>query len=474
MAKPVHRHRVSVVTEGGKVIPGWKSYNVSVDMLQPADSFSLSVRFTVEAWDLLATDTEVSIYIDSTRILTGYIGSRSKVPSDSGTMLEISGRDKTGRLVDESADLFSYGGLYLKELAEIICDIGTDADSLFERVTLRNVKNRSLLRNVKRKKIRVNLDPLTNAVVGSFRAGAGVVGVTIPAIKKGYILLDAVEKEKVDLDPIIDPIAHGSRELAKLVGVSLPKYRGGAEFEGLNYVKKPPIIDPGIFKGRSGPKRVQPGQSRWGVLEEFLKEARLLAWSTAAGDELFIGLPSYDQSASYEFYEAGAASGDRTRTNCSITVSENVEDMYALYLACGAARGSGANYGPNVTKKIGKARDNPQRKDGIGVSFRRPKTLMISDDGIRSQRDAQERAEREQLQRESGRLELEVATVGHGQIYDPDKGPVIFAVDTIAKITDIDTGTKGAFLVTALDFSGDEGGSRTTIRAVPKGTLLTL
>ena len=474
MGEPIHRHRVSVVA-GGKVVPGWKSYNVSVDMLQPADAFSLSVRFSSAAWDLLAPDTEVAIYIDSTRILTGFIGARTKVPGEGGTMLEISGRDKTGRLVDESAALFAYGGLYLKDLAELICDIGTDSafEPLFERVTLSNTKNRSLLRNVRRQKIRVNLDPVVDPVVGAFRAGAGVIGVTIPEVQAGTIELDAIERETVDLDPIIDPIAYGAREAAALVGVTLPKYRGGAEFKGLKYVKKPPIIKPGIFKGRSGPKRVQPGQSRWSVLEEFLIEARLIAWSTADGKELVIGLPTYNQDASFEFYEAGVESEERERTNCRIRVTENVEEMYSLYLACGAAKGSGANYGPNVTKYFGSARDNPQSRDGIGVSFKRPKTLLISDDGIKSQRDADERAERQKIEREAGRLELEIQTVGHGQIYDGQK-PVIFAVDTICKVTDEDTGTSGAFLVTAVDFQGDESGTKTTLQVVPKGTLLSL
>ena len=475
MADPIHRHRISVVA-GGKVVPGWKSYSVSVDVLQPADAFSLSVRFTREAWALLAPDVEVGIFVDDTRILTGYIGSREKVPGSDGTMLQISGRDKTGRLVDESADLFKYGGLYLKQLAEKICDIGTP-EALFERVTLKNVKNRSLLRHVKEHKVKVNLDPLVDPFVGIYRAGAGLFGEKIPEIEKVTFAIHQVEKEKkkIDFDPIIDPIAYGAREAAKLVGVDLPAYKGGAgiEYETGDYVIRPPTIDPGIFKGRAAPKKVQPGQTRWSVLEEFLREARLLAWSTADGRELFIGLPTYNQGISYLFFEAGFDSEERSRTNCKIRVKENVEEMYSLYLACGAARGKGSNYGPNVTKKVGRARDNPSRKDGIGVHFRRPKTLLISDDGIKSQRDAVERAEREKLQREAGRLEIEIDTVGHGQIYSVDT-PMIFAVDTLAHIRDEDTGIDEAFYITSVEFSGDASGTRTRLRAVPRGTLLSL
>ena len=57
------------------------------------------------------------------------------------------------------------------------------------------------------------------------------------------------------------------------------------------------------------------------------------------GKELFIGLPAYDQTPEYSFFYSFAESGNRTATNCSITVRQTVEDMYALYVACGAAKG---------------------------------------------------------------------------------------------------------------------------------------
>jgi prophage tail gpP-like protein len=417
----VNAHKVSVIAQG-KLVPGWKSYNISTDILQPADAFSLEVQFTQEAWQLLRTDEEVSIFIDNARILTGYIGTREKVPGDSGTMLRISGRDKVGRLVDESSELFSYGGLHLKELAELICDIGTPV-ALFEKVTLVNdQRNLSLARSVKKRKPRFVREPW-NLKENKFRP------------------LSAFQCTE-----------HNP---------------SGQLFE------RPPIIEPGIFKGRARKKRVQVGQTRWAVLEEFIKEARLLAWSTADGKELFIGLPAYDQTPEYSFFEAAAESGNRTATNCSITVRQTVEEMYALYVACGAAKGKGVNYGPNVIKNQGRARDYFDTDDGTGNRFLRPKTLLISDDGVRSQRDATERAEREQLQREAAHLEIVVSCVGHSQIFAKDE-PVVFAVDKMCKVHDEDTGTKGDFYITAVDYHASGSGTRTEIRLVPHGTLLSL
>lgn len=414
-------HKVHVIAQG-KLVPGWKSYNVSCDILQPADSFSLSVQFSREAYELLALDVEVSIFIDGARILTGYVGTREKVPSNEGTMLRITGRDKTGRLVDESAALFSYGGLHIKELAEKICDIGGN-NALFEKVTLTNgTRDRPLFGSSRAQRTKFVREPVLDDTVGLFRPLAGLVGAEI----------DTVGKQ----------------------------------------VKRPPKTTPGIFKGRAGKKRVQPGQKRWAVLEEFLKEARLLAWSTADGKELFIGLPAYDQTPEYYFHEPAGTSEDKS-ANCSITVTENVEEMFALYVAIGAAKGSGSNYGPNVTKNLGAAKDNPESSDGTGIHFRRPKTLLITDDSIRNQRDAEERAEREQLQRESGRLEIVVQVAGHSQMYTKDE-PIVYAVDKMAKVVDGDTGIKDDFYITAVDYFGGDGGTRTELRLVPRGTLLSL
>jgi len=416
-------HRVSVNVQG-KTVTDWKSYSISVDALQPADAFSMSMPFSRDAWRLFAPDVEVAVHIDDTRILTGYVGERAKTR---GTMLEISGRDKTGRLVDESCPSFSYGGLHIRELAEVICGVGGEG-ALFESVVLVNTENRSLLRSKRARKANVSVEPIVDPVVGAFRAGAGLAGVKVP-------------------------------ELGSKLEFTVPR---------------PPIIEPGIFRGRAAPRRVQPGQTRWAVLEEFLREARLLAWSTADGRSLFIGLPNYEQEPQYLFLEDSVESESRNRTNCHIAIRESVEDMYALYVACGAARGNSVDFGDSTSKHLGEARDNPDDAAGVGVHFRRPKSMLIADDSIRNARDATERAEREQLQREAGRLQIDIDTDSHGQLYSGDT-PTIYAVDTMCRVVDYDTGIDAACWLSAVDYHFDEAeGTRTAIRAVPKGTLLSL
>lgn len=403
------QHEISVVV-ARQLIPGWTNYQISSDMLKPADAFTLSVRFAREAWELLALDQLVTVFVDRVPVVTGFIDERRKTSSSGGTTIEITGRDKTGRLVDESCPEFKYGGMYLTDLAEKIVGLTDDADPLFKKVTLVNTRNRSLLRDVRRPQAKAVREPVVNATTGTFRT---------------------VERDR------------------------------------------PLRIDPGIFRGRAAPRRVQPGESRWRVLEEFVSEARLIAWSSADGEELFIGLPNYDQACQYWFHEAAGESRARAESNCEITVAESAAERYSMVTCVGA--GGEDDYGENVTRRRATVYDNPENKiDGTGRTFGRRKALVMTDDSVRSARDVLERAEREQLEREATALDIEVTAPGHGQRWRGDE-PTLFAIDTMARVEDEDTGTLGDFLVVSCEYSGGAGQpTQTRMRLVPRGTLLSL
>ncbi len=417
-------HEISVIAARRRV-PGWKEYTISVDLLETADQFSMTVQFTRDAWDLLPPDQDVAVFIDSTRILTGFVDDRNKTSDPgSGTNIELQGRDKTGRLIDESAPLFRFGGLRIKELAEKIIGIGIDSDPLFERVTLVNTRNRSLLRDVRARQARTVREPA-------------------------------------------DPASQAFRFAA-----NIPRFAVGLRAARPRTVAVPPLIDPGIFQGRAAPKKVSPGSSRWAVLEKFIREARLIAWSTADGRELFVGLPNYEQEAQYYFFEAATDSDNRDQTNAKITVKHTVADRYSKITAVGASKGTRSNYGSNVTKNRGVARNNPDTPDGTGIAFLRRKALIITDDSIKNPRDALERAEREMLERDANALEVIVDVPGHSQLYAGET-PTVYAVDTIARVEDEDTGLRGDMYVTAVEFTRSrDAGTRTTLRLVPRGTLL--
>lgn len=120
MADPQHNVSISV---GGKVIEKWTDYGIESDMLKPADSFHMQIRNpTWETWTLCAPDSAVTVMIDGNVIMNGFIDDRHKNDDEGGgCSLYISGRDKGGRLVDESAPLASYEGLDVKALATRLC-----------------------------------------------------------------------------------------------------------------------------------------------------------------------------------------------------------------------------------------------------------------------------------------------------------------------------------------------------------------
>lgn len=131
------KHKISVVCEGVQVF-GWLNYNISSSMIEPSDAFALSRPFSNDAWHLLRRDARVKIMIDSTVVLEGYIDRRRK--STRGHVFEISGRDKAGRLVQESALGINYSKLKVREAFLRL------AQPWFPLVTMSDSRNRSLRR----------------------------------------------------------------------------------------------------------------------------------------------------------------------------------------------------------------------------------------------------------------------------------------------------------------------------------------
>jgi prophage tail gpP-like protein len=129
------RHTISVVVDQQQ-IGGWTEYEISTSMIEPADAFSMRRPFDPQSWNILRRDARVRVFIDGTTILDGFIDRRTKRSKD-GT-LEIAGRDRSGRLVQESAPKINYEGLELTEAIKRL------ADPWFTKITLSDARNRTL------------------------------------------------------------------------------------------------------------------------------------------------------------------------------------------------------------------------------------------------------------------------------------------------------------------------------------------
>src|SRR5690348_14169268 len=106
-------HRVSLMI-GSEIIDGWLDYEILNSMVEPADGFKLAMPFDKEAWKLCRLDQEVKVFVDKTIVLEGFIDDR--VRSTREGKIEITGRDKAGRLVNESIpNVTGWDGLQLTE-----------------------------------------------------------------------------------------------------------------------------------------------------------------------------------------------------------------------------------------------------------------------------------------------------------------------------------------------------------------------
>ncbi len=151
------RHDVQVVLGGEndpKAVAEVEATMVVNDMLELADEFELAFPWTKELWELSKPDTEAEVYIDGSRVLTGYIEDRVRTAGrSSGSSITISGRDRGGRLIDESAPLVTFADLGIADLAEKL------VAPWFETVSLSNARNRALIRGRGRRLAGVSSEP---------------------------------------------------------------------------------------------------------------------------------------------------------------------------------------------------------------------------------------------------------------------------------------------------------------------------
>lgn len=368
-------HRIAIAI-GGKEIAGWIEYEILSTMLEPADGFSLTRPFDLAAWKLCVPDQAIQVAIDDTVILDGFIDDRTRETKE-GTMA-IAGRDKSGRLVQESIPTVGgWDGLLLDEAIRRL------SAPWYTKITLSNARNRSVSRGK------------------GHKAAAG----DEPAFFK--------VKGKLD-----------------------------EEHAG----------------------RIDPGETRWNVIEQLVSSVGLLCWSSADGRELVVGQPNYSQGIQYLFRHSRAGS-----TIMNMSLRESVRDAYALIEVHGAGDGDDADFGDNVTTYLGTAKDGPN-VDGTGKNFLRPKRLAMSQTAQASNAEAKRSAEREMKRRGFRLRQLTVEAPWHGQIL-AGKVPTLFVPDTMARCIDEEMQSDEAWFIYGCNYKGSRGGGETTnMMLVPRGT----
>ena len=132
------------ISVAGVQIENWTEYEIESSILQ-VGSFSLKRPFDAAAFRLCTPDAAVTIQIDGIAVITGFIDDRSKVTDRGMNEMEIAGRSRLGRMVQESAPYIGYDGLDLFEIAKRL------ADPWFLKITPSNARNRTVMRGRGRK-----------------------------------------------------------------------------------------------------------------------------------------------------------------------------------------------------------------------------------------------------------------------------------------------------------------------------------
>lgn len=154
------QHTVSVVAQpasGPVTLAKIKTLDLTMDLLELGDPFTFDVPFTREAWAATRADTAVQIFIDDVRVMTGLIDDRDRAIGKDGSTIAVVGRDRAGRLRDESAPFFLFEGMTLEELATKL------VSPWFKGITFSNAENRDLIRGRGRRKARAGVEPIFSA-----------------------------------------------------------------------------------------------------------------------------------------------------------------------------------------------------------------------------------------------------------------------------------------------------------------------
>lgn len=223
--------------------------------------------------------------------------------------------------------------------------------------------------------------------------------------------------------------------------------------------------------------QVHPGERRSQVMHEIAARARLLWWSSASGNEIFVGKPNYDQAPQYLF--AHTKTGSSTKSTVKdLTIVEDDGDRYSVIMCAGTGGATPHDYGANVTDRRGVVYDNiGNRINGTGRDFIHPKRLFLPERDFESYGDAQRVAENEQVRRDYKRHLISVNADHHGQFLTEGGPMTLFAPNTIARVIDeeMEPQIDDMYLVVSCAYSSNrQQGETTTMHLVPTGTDIIL
>jgi prophage tail gpP-like protein len=206
MGEGPREHRVAIVVEGQRV-GGWTEYEINTSLTEPADSFKLTRPWDPTLYRLIDTDADVRILIDDVPVITGRIDERTK--SSRARTMSVTGRDKVGRLVQESIrSVTQLDGLTLTAALKRL------AEPWFTKITLTGARDRK----IRTGKHGSKAPSVTEPIVIETKLGKGKV-------ERGQIRWSVIE----EILSAAELLAWASGDGLELV-VAPPNYKQAAQF----------------------------------------------------------------------------------------------------------------------------------------------------------------------------------------------------------------------------------------------------
>jgi prophage tail gpP-like protein len=218
--------------------------------------------------------------------------------------------------------------------------------------------------------------------------------------------------------------------------------------------------------------QIEPGQTRWQVIDDLCEQAGVLARSSGDGKELIVAAPNYAQEIQFRFFRPLPHSKRANEsTVLSMGVKLSVGERYSRVLVVGSGKGTAVNYGDAVSSRFGEAKNNPATRDGEGRDFTLPKRLQIQR-ALQSTDEANELAEREMAKADAQGDVITVTCPAHGQRI-AGVFTTLFACDLLASVEDEWTGLRATYLITSCAFEASrQAGQTTKMVLVRKGAVL--
>jgi prophage tail gpP-like protein len=215
--------------------------------------------------------------------------------------------------------------------------------------------------------------------------------------------------------------------------------------------------------------QVEPGQTRWQIMNKLASEAGYMIWAAVDGRSLVIGQPNYKQGVQFLITKTRSGSSIPTTTS-KLRMRKSVADRFSLVMALGSGRGDAANYGESTTSRRDVVRDGPG-VDGVGRDFLKPKRLILAERTLLNIAEARQHATNEKNRRDFERFAIAATMPGHGQNLGVGRGVPLFAPNTVARVINEPRGFNELCLIHTCRYSGSRTNESTDIEAVPSGTV---